>query len=364
MRVRKTTAALWLIGLAGLALAIAGPMVLPERYYFDAMTVRELLADRHAEGSESFVSTAHAYRLLGFTVLWPDALAGPLSFALAFGAVVLGARLAEAPWRPAAFALLALWTVPMAIFHGTHSKEVFAIVAIGVMARVARNAPGVALAAGIALLYALGFRSYWAVIVVLYVVLMAGWRVGLGWTARLALVALAIVPLSLASEHFVGYWLSDGRTVVVEAREGDIDSATLFHNPWPNTSPATDLANSLAGWLMLILPFHLLALGAAQHAAFALFQFANTATFVRIARALPRPTRDRAPSRGEWLAASAAAWCVAYTIVQGMFEPDFGSFVKHEANLVPLLMALATRPAARADDARRSGNAAPVEGAA
>ena len=353
MRVRKTVAALWLIGLAGLLLAIAAPSVLPERYYFDADTVRELLADRYAEGSESFLSTARAYRLMGFTALWPEALAGPLSFALAFAAVALGARLAGATWHPAVFALLALWTVPIAIFHGTYSKEVFAIVAIGAMARIARGVPGVVLAAAIAMLYAVGFRTYWAVIVVLWLVLVAGWRAGLGWPARLALVALAILPLSLASEAFAGLWLSDGRTVVVEAREGDPDSATLFFNPWANTSPLTDLANAAVGWLRLVLPFHLLALGALQHVAFALFQFVNTAVFARVASVLPRPARGEAPTPEDWLRASAAAWCVAYTIVQGMFEPDFGSFVKHEANLVPMLMLLVAMPAVRAATAAR-----------
>jgi hypothetical protein len=353
MRISKSVAALWLIALAGVALAIVAPSVLPERYYFDAETVRELLADRYGEGSESFVSTAHAYRLMGFTTLWPEALAGPVSFALAFAAVALGARLAGATWNPVVFALLALWTVPIAIFHGTYSKEVFAIVAIGVMARVARSIPGIALAAAIAMLYAAGFRTYWAVIVVLWLVLVAGWRMGLGWTARLALVALAILPLSLASESFAGLWLSDGRTVVVEAREGDPDSATLFFNPWPNTSPLTDLANVGVGWLRIVLPFHLLALGALQHVAFALFQFVNTAVFVRVAAALPRPVRGEAPTADDWLRASAAAWCVAYTIVQGMFEPDFGSFVKHEANVVPMLMLLVSAHAGRAVPAAR-----------
>ncbi len=199
------------------------------------------------------------------------------------------------------------------------------------------------MSAAVAMLYAIGFRSYWAVIVVLFIVLVVGWRIGLGWLARLALVAVAIVPLSLASEAFMGFWLSDGRTVVVEAREGDPESATLFFNPWPNTSPATDLANTIAGWLTLMLPFYLLKLGATQHLAFALFQFANTVIFVRIAASLPRPRRNVAAVADDWQMAAAAAWCVAYTIVQGMFEPDFGSFVKHEANLVPMLMLLVSR---------------------
>jgi hypothetical protein len=361
MRVRKSIAALWLIGAAGLVLAIAGPMVLPEKHYFDTGTIRSLLNDRYFEHSESFVSTARAYRVLGFPWLWPEALAGPFSFLLSFGAVIFGARLARAPWQPAAFLLLAIWVVPLAVFHGTYSKEAFAIVAIGLMARIARSGPGLLVAAGVGMLYALGFRTYWAVIVVLYVVLMAGWRLGLGWPARLALVALAILPLSVASESFAGMWLSDGRTVVVETREDNPDSSTMFLNPWPNSSPATDLANSLAGWLMLILPFHLMAMGGAQHVAFALFQFANTAVFARIAASLPRPRQGVAPTTDDWQGAAAAAWCVAYTIVQGMFEPDFGSFVKHEANLAPMLMLLVAHHARFVNPLRQSAAARQAE---
>ena len=354
MRIRKTVAALWLIGAAGLALAIIGPLVLPEKHYFDTGTIRSLLNDRFFEHSESFVSTARAYRALGFPWLWPEALAGPFSFVLSFAAVALGAQLARAAWRPAVFALLAIWTVPIAIFHGTYSKEAFAIVAIGLMTRVARSGPGFALAAGVGMLYAIGFRTYWAVIVVLYVVLVAGWRMGLGWPTRLALVAVAIVPLSIASETFAGMWLSDGRTVVVETREDNPDSSTMFLNPWPNSSPATDLANSIAGWLALILPFYLIKMGGVQHVGFALFQFANTAIFARIAASLPRPRPGVAPTPDEWQGASAMAWCIAYTIVQGMFEPDFGSFVKHEANLAPMLMLLVAHHSRFADSIRRA----------
>jgi hypothetical protein len=128
-------------------------------------------------------------------------------------------------------------------------------------------------------------------------------------------------------------WLTDGRTIVMEARELVADAATMFANPWPNTSPATDLANTLAGWSTLLLPAYLLMLGRPQHIVFALFQFANTTLFVA---ALMRARRSQAPVF-DWRFASAATFCVAYSLVQGMFEPDFGSFAKHETILLPML---------------------------
>jgi hypothetical protein len=166
--------------------------------------------------------------------------------------------------------------------------------------------------------------------------MLAAWRMGLEWPVRLLVAALLVLPLSYAANEFAGLWLSDGRTVVADAREGDPEASTMFLNPIQNTSPLTDLANTAAGWLMLIFPAYLLLLGAFQHVLFALFQFANTLLFIRVARAIPPPRAQRTA----WQPAVACIWCVAYTIVQGIFEPDYGSFVKHEANLLPMFFYL------------------------
>jgi hypothetical protein len=112
----------------------------------------------------------------------------------------------------------------------------------------------------------------------------------------------------------------------------------MFANPLPNASLLTDLVNTAAGWLTLILPAFLVSIGGVQHIAFAAFQFANTALFVATMRSDSQGRR--ADSSFRWRFASAATFCIAYSIVQGMFEPDFGSFAKHETNLLPMLVYL------------------------
>jgi hypothetical protein len=357
VRVRKSAVVATLVWLAGLALALAGPSLLPERYYYDADTIRTLIADRFAEHSPSFHATARIYAWLGMGTVLPEATARIFGFTVAWAAILWSTGWIASPWRPALALLVSAWAVPLAIYHGQYSKEVFAIATVAVMLRLCGSTFGIACAAAVALAYAALFRNYWAVVVALWLVLLVGWRARLGWTARLSLMVAALVPLSLASRHFVGLWLSDGRTITVEGREGELDSATIFFNLLINTSPATDIINTLAGWLTLTFPLYLLALGAAQHVAFALFQLVNTALFIRVARATRAFVRNRRPSRFERRTAAAAAWCVAYTVVLGMLEPDFGSFVKHETNMLPMLIFLLARVTPGA--AARSHSVAP-----
>jgi len=212
------------------------------------------------------------------TVL-PEFVARLFGVSVAIAAVVWGSQLIRAQWRPGLAVLLAVWAIPIAIYHGQYSKEVFAIACVAAMLRMSVSPVGIALAAVLAIAYAVVFRSYWVVTIILWLTLLAGWRMGLGWPSRLVLMLVATLPLSLLSEQVVGFWLSDGRTVAVQDRDLLPDSATIFFNPLPNTSPFTDIVNTLAGWFTLLFPFYLVLLGAAQHVAFALFQFLNSTLF-------------------------------------------------------------------------------------
>jgi hypothetical protein len=322
-----------------MALVLLGPAVLPARFYFDSGTIREAIAaNAPLAFGDSYANTAFAYRLLGFPGLFPDAFAGPLTFTIAFLALVLGSGIHRMRWHPATFGLLAAWSMLIAVFVGMYSKELFAIVAIALAVAACRSAAGVAVGLLVALAYALLFRTYWVVICALWLTLLVVWRLRGRWPACLLALALVLIPLSMSSHAFAGLWLSDGRTIVLEGREGDPDSATAFANAFANTSALTDVANVAIGWLMLIFPFYLFALGAPQHVVFAAFQLYNTGLFLRMASSMPLgPGR---PTSAQWQFASAMLLCVAYTVTQGMFEPDFGSFAKHEINILPAVFYL------------------------
>jgi hypothetical protein len=333
--VKKSSLALSATYVAGMVLAVVGPMLLPANYYFDTATIRDYMETAETVAfNDSFNNTALLYRGLGFGVLFPHALAGPLSFTAVYLAVVSAAGMARAKWFPWLFALFAAWAVPLAIYDGTYSKEVIALLVAAAMVRLSGSGRGVAYAAAFGLAYAMLFRTYWGLVIVLWLTMLIVWRMGGGWAPRLFAAIAVIVPLSLAAHEFAGLWLSDGRTVVVEARGFAPDPATMFANPLPNTSPVTDLINTASGWLMLVLPIFLLSLGGIQHVAFGVFQLTNTVLFVATQRRSRYAGRTNLSK--QWRFAAAATFCVAYTLVQGMFGPDFGSFAKHEINLLPM----------------------------
>ena len=336
MRVRKTPAALAAALLLGVVVAIAGPHLLPANYYFDSQSVIDAFAtgfDR--SGTDSFANTAAFYRVLGFGTLWPHALAGVASFLIAFIATTWSSGLGRTRWQPWIIALVAAWTVPLAVFDGTYSKEVVALLVVALVGTLSRSARGVAAATLLALAYAYYFRTYWAIVIALWLALLATGRLGWPWLLRLAVAVVAIACMSAVAQQKLDTYLSDGRTVTTEGREGDPYQVTLLANPRPNTSVATDVANSLAGWLALIVPLYLLPLGGLQHVGFAVFQAVNTIVFVAV--------QIRLRERRDWRLLAASSFCVAYSLVQGMFEPDFGSFVKHETNLLPLYFYLLRR---------------------
>ena len=336
MRVRKVTLALAGTYFAGLALAVAGPHVLPPYFYFDSTTIRDLLTEVTTPiPGASYNNTALIYGWLGFGTLLPDALAGPIGYTAAFAATISAARLASCCWIPWLYAMFAIWNIPLAVYLGVYSKEVTALLVISAICWLSRSTRGIVAAAIVALAYAAMFRTYWAIVAVLWITILAVWRLGGGWTVRIAAAFVAVLPLSVAAHQFAEMWLTDGRTIVTDARDLVGFSATQFANFVPNASPFTDLVNTGIGWGMLMIPVFLLNLGGLQHVAFAGFQVVNVAVFVVAVRRMQRLRRPATPA--DWRMASAASFCVAFSIVQGMFEPDFGSFAKHETTLLPML---------------------------
>lgn len=335
MLVRKSSITLVTAYYMGLALVLAGPTLLPDRFYFDHGTIREaIVSDAPVAFGDSYANTAFAYRLLGFPWLFPEALAGPITFTIAFLALVLASGIQKIRWNRAIFGLLVAWSVLIAVFVGMYSKELFAVVAIALAVVACRSARGVAAGALCVLAYALLFRTYWVIICALWLTLLLAWRARGRWSICLLAATLVLIPLSLSSHSYANLWLSDGRTIVLEGREGDPNSATAFANAFENTSEFTDVANVVIGWLTLVFPLYLFMLAAPQHIAFAVFQLYNTALFLRMVPCLPLREAGK-PSTAQWQFASAMLLCVAYTLTQGMFEPDFGSFAKHELNILP-----------------------------
>jgi hypothetical protein len=145
-----------------------------------------------------------------------------------------------------------------------------------------------------------------------------------------------VLPFVVADALDLGA-LTEARNEVNLDRFDNPDRNSAFDNPLENTGFATDLANAVIAWAYINIPVALLLHGVPHYVFFAAFQIcslwffaAGCASFLEDARRI---------RRSDSIHLRCAAFVIAYSLTQGLFEPDFGSFLRHEMVLmIPMLI--------------------------
>lgn len=345
--------------LLGLAL-LGAPFVravLPEAYLLDDAHIRHTM-----EGStlgataESFQAVADAYVLLGLD-------ASPGLAALLGVAVYAVALVAATGWdrlralRAGDLVVLVLGLGPAVVYLAQYSKE-FATLAVTLvlLALPAGRTRGGLLAAEAALLlamlaYAGTLRPYWVLVAGFYVVL----RVLLPRTARpLPLLAVPVVGYAMLQPAFqalLGFGLQGNREWSNAERGADATSVgTLITSIAPEATGAAGVGAALVMLVLMVVPVPLLVTGNPVHLAAALlFLVLWSLVLVPVLRGrlVRRDGTDGAPGLPSPIrvrATRAASLLLAFLLVQALFEPDYGSALKHLAPLLPLLLVVHLAP--------------------
>jgi len=351
---RKSIGLWWLMLPIGLALVVVLPRVLPEQYLFDAQFIREHIAVMNGAGftlGDSFGNTAYLYVLLG---IGASPLAGAyFTYAAAWLAVLVALHLAGSGGRFWLVVPFFVWHTILVVFTGMHSKEVHAMPAMTLLLVLAgeRFSPRrVVVMALVVVGYSLLFRKYWAIVGALsaaFIVLRHRRTLPVpGGVAMLVTFFALLVAYHLAT----GEYLTDWRNILTEGRDLDLFSDTAFANALPPTSLAADFANAMLALARLLVPYTMLASGKLQHLAFAGWELVNVVAFaILLSRAW---RRDDASARLVF----ASSWIIAFTLTQSTFEPDYGTFLRHQTTLLPLLAFVAMEtlwPSERARSAQR-----------
>lgn len=330
--------------IAGMALVVAPLMrgVLPDQFLLDDAHLQDSIAGRlHTGDAEGFVVTAGAYRALGLAHL--PSLAAILGIALFTVAVIAAIgwdRLRDLSLVGLA-AVGASYVLALA-YLAQYSKEAVTLLITLLVLLVprARTRAGIvvgdlAVVAG-CLLYAVTLREYWAIIAVLYLV----WRVALAHVRRPALLllvpVLAYIALTPAFQIVLGDGLQSQREWSNAERAGTADVASLIQSPFPGADGALGILSALISLVLLVVPVTLAASGSVYHLASAVLIVGIWAlVLVPVARG-----RFAVPGLLSTRAARAASLLLAVLLVQALFEPDFGSYLKHLAPLLPLVLAV------------------------
>lgn len=349
--VRGASIQLYVLALVGLSVALASRFrnFLDQKFTLDAIWIQNTLTipDASLDTADPFRNTALVYRILGLATR-PDA-AAMIAIAV-FGVAVLAAVRWEELTRltlPGLAALTIAYLLAL-VYIAQYSKEFVSLVLVALFLLLPRRALAELALVGAMIAYAVTIRPYWWIVVVLYVFGRALLPRTRGLFPVLLFVLATYGCLQLVFNNVLGEALSFSRTAVNGLRADiNISVGSLIVDFLPD-QVALQWLNAFLVFLSLVVPWPLilggssvyLVMGVVLAALWGLVGWSilriqrerrgdhrRTSRFAPFAERTPRPER-------------AVALLLALVVVQALFEPDYGSYVKHIVPFLPLFLAL------------------------
>lgn len=370
LRDRGSTSQLAVVACLGSALlaALFTRPRLPVQFLLDDGHILRAAQDPSTSDAASFRAIAGLYRALGLSEAAPlAALLGVAVFALAVVAAIGWQDMARLDWL--GLAMLVAATAIAVVYLGQFSKELVTVSLAAVTLLLPRTALGEAGVVLACVMYGLLLRPYWLLIAVAYLGLRLLQRHRAHPLLLGAMVVAGYAVLSVLFSTVLGGGLESQREWINAERAGTAVD-TLIRGPFPEATGPLSVLSVLVVLAMLLVPLPLLASGDPEHIAAALTICAVWALVLRqLLRRPPRPAADAPRSTAN--APRAATLLLAVVTVQALFEPDYGSYLKHLSGLLPLALALvplrplpapeqADRPAVAPRGSRAAVNATEV----
>jgi hypothetical protein len=327
----------------GLAVVVYRAALLPAKFFYDGDRIRGIaLGTASAFGDHSYQATGDLYRITGLA--GKDLLVGIVGFA-GLLLVVLIVRLRGTAAPRLTLEIATIITLFLGgVYLSWYSKDpvvlpITALIALPSSRRLRWDALAVLAMAA----YAFEFRTYWALVAALYVVLrlLRVGRRGLRVTVLLALAStfvagtVLLVALGVDPDHF--------RSVVNSARVGSADAQSAIQPFLLDPEPWSGFVNVCLTLLALVVPLPLAGNGGLYYLALAvLIAF----LWIVFGRSLRRYAVGRTAEIPAAVSRSVAL-LVAYLAVQALFEPDYGSALRHITPLLPCLLVVLANPPGR-----------------
>lgn len=330
---------LWL-GWVSLCLILCGFSrdLLPDRFFFDEATIVDLMKDAEDwSQADSYSNTAYFYKIIGIT--GEGVPLSILSFTVAMGVIYfLWLVLKSAGTRTITTTqifVITYFLFVQSVFLGIIGKDfiVFLLVA-AFWALSKRGLMAFCSWLILASIYAAFFRTQWFIVIVLLLTFLFFIRRGAGIKKVIFIALLFIIALGVVFQSALGVDLDHFRVIVNSERvEGGAEDIRTIINPIFSSGGLLSIANVIITLGMLLVPIPLLAFGElyylASFLAIALIHFGIGRSYV-LTRSENRTFRDDA----------IFALVFAFLVSQSLYEPDYGSYVRHLAPLAPLMIYL------------------------
>lgn len=346
-----------LLGICGLTLVFASLArdVLPSRFLLDDGHLRLVIGNPGAAPEDrSFHVLADFYRILGLES--SPALASTVSITVLIICVLLATGFAD--WNRVGVLGVGFLIVTMCLglaYLAQYTKEfVSLLIALLVLLaiRSRHEVVRVAVIVGACLVYGALVRPYWMIVAALVPVVYFTLRRIRNPLMVLPAIVIAFIVLEVAFQLFQGEHIGATREWVNSGRD-DAAVATIIRNPDFGTSPVAELLAILVVAFQLLIPISLFAMGSPYYLAAG----AVIVMLWSVVAAAIVSGRARSQSRTAWI----AALLVSLFIVLVIFEPDYGSYLKHLAPFLPLFLFLIPRRGSQRSGDWGDGLSPPVD---
>ena len=334
----------------GVGIVLSTQEILPDKYFYDSEHIRNLIDNYIEEDvvSISYLNTANFYRAIGFNYNTPVYICGLFNYTVSF--LLLSVLLVKSfsNLNRSTFIILLAWNALLAIYMSMYTKELIAYIFSVLVLFLAGNKNFISRWVGIVTavsIYAALFRPYWTLVILLAILIVAlrnslrgiDLNIFIKFIAYLSVMVLVVSVLYV----YMGGGISDIRMQLNEGRESDPDSITIISNPILHGGFIGDVINIFVVWGGLLFPIGMLAGLDLKHALFSIIQMTSVVLFAYAVYVHGKARSVGAYLTNRWQISRiefSIAWCISFSFVQSFFEPDYGSFVRHETVLMPFLI--------------------------
>lgn len=326
------SAAVWLVLFIALcALSTAHESALPARFLLDAAGILEMMkSDTSFQAfGDSFANLAWIFNFFGlhdFTI----SLLGFL--ASSFGMFFAIWRSRVTALKPAEFCLVAFWLINQTVYIGLPSKEIVISVLVLLLLSYSSSRAILPLFVVLAALIAVYFRSYWGIVLFATVCL---YLAPTGFRRPLPLLFFSLFVFMVVAVGFqqaLGEPLGFARQSVNEWRDVN-DTASIIVPFIAGDGIFIGVANAAITLVTFIVPLRLITsgypmqmlggLGLCLTFGMVFFRYRAVATSYAARNGFER---------------LCLCFLVSFVVTQAIFEPDYGSFLRHLSPVSPLIV--------------------------
>lgn len=322
-----------LLLLLGLSVSLLKELIFPEYFFTDQITISELIRlGAGFETGSSYSSIAAFYSLFG--VHESSVALSLFSYAVIVVSFYYAIKSSGVYAVDYATGLLLVFFVTLSCVYMTVlSKDfVVALVFLPFLFLCRNGYKGIFVWVVVAVFYALWFRTYWFIFVAQFLFLLFVFRRGFGISKLIFSALILLLAWALVFSVVLGVDLDVYRTLVNDSRleRGQENARTMIVPYLSGGGFFVSWLNTLITFVLLLLPLPLLLLLSPYYVF--VFVCVGYMWWGICVSALKLSSRDL-----ELQDSACLSLIFSFVLTQSLFEPDYGSYIRHLAPLFPIV---------------------------